>query len=263
MKFHKLLKMKNQNNFIDIILPNFNKAEYLQEAIDSVVNQTFQDWKLYIIDDCSTDNSHEVLNSYKQIKKISIIKLKKNKGPSFCRNLGLRISKSNLISFIDSDDYWEKNKLKEQIQFMEKNNFSFSFTDFIPFIQNRNEKKFLKKTNIQNTFNFNQFTLNSSINTTTMIFSRSILKNLKFKKIKKLEDYLFKCQILKQNILAHKLNKASAFYRILNKSRSSQRFKNILYLWKINQKYNNFNLFRNLFSIFMISVNSMRKYGFK
>ena len=184
--------MKNQNNFIDIILPNFNKAEYLQEAIDSVVNQTFQDWKLYIIDDCSTDNSHEVLNSYKQIKKISIIKLKKNKGPSFCRNLGLRISKSNFISFIDSDDYWEKNKLKEQIQFMEKNNFSFSFTDFIPFIQNRNEKKFLKKTNIQNTFNFNQFTLNSSINTTTMIFSRSILKNLKFKKIKKLEDYIFK-----------------------------------------------------------------------
>ena len=73
MKFHKLLKMKIQNNFIDIILPNFNKAEYLQEAIDSVVNQTFQDWKLYIIDDCSTDNSHEVLNSYKQIKKISII----------------------------------------------------------------------------------------------------------------------------------------------------------------------------------------------
>ena len=58
MKFHKLLKMKNQNNFIDIILPNFNKAEYLQEAIDSVVIQTFQDWKLYIIDDCSTDNSH-------------------------------------------------------------------------------------------------------------------------------------------------------------------------------------------------------------
>ena len=122
---------------------------------------------------------------------------------------------------------------------------------------------FLDKTNIRNSFNLNQFTLNSSINTTTMIISRSIIKNLKFKNIKKLEDYLFKCQILKTNITAHKFNRPSAFYRILNESRSSQRFQNILYLWKINQKYNKFNLLRNLFSIFMISVNSLRKYGFK
>ena len=96
-----------------------------------------------------------------------------------------------------------------------------------------------------------------------MIISRSILKNLKFKKIEKLEDYLFKCEILKQNITAYKYNKASSFYRILDESRSSQKLKNILYLWKINQKYNNFNILRNLFSIFMISFNSIRKYGFK
>ena len=255
--------MKNKNDFIDIILPNFNKAEYLKDAIESVVNQTFLNWKLYIIDDCSTDNSHKVLKIYEQNKKISIIKLKRNKGPSFCRNLGLRISNSSFISFLDSDDYWENNKLKEQIQFMKRNNFSFTFTDFIPFIQNGNQKKFINRTNIQKSFNFNQFTLNSSINTTTMILKRSILNNLKFKNIEKLEDYLFKCQILKQNIIAYKFNKASAFYRILNKSRSSQRSKNILYLWKINKKYNNFNLLRNLFSIFMISVNSIIKYGFK
>ena len=146
---------------------------------------------------------------------------------------------------------------------MKTNNLSFTYTDYIPFIQNENSKKFLDKTNIRNSFNLDQFTLNSSINTTTMIISRSIIKNLKFKKIKKLEDYLFKCQILRTNITAYKLNKPSAFYRILNKSRSSQRFQNILYLWKINQKYNKFNLLRNLFSIFMISVNSLRKYGFK
>ena len=96
-----------------------------------------------------------------------------------------------------------------------------------------------------------------------MIISRSIVKNLKFKKVKKLEDYLFKCQILRRNVVAYKFNKASAFYRILKESRSSQRFQNILYLWKINQKYNKFNLLRNLFSIFMISFNSLKKYGFK
>ncbi len=255
--------MNNKSYFIDIILPNFNKAEYLKEAIESVINQTFQNWKLYIIDDCSTDKSMEILNYYKQNEKISILELKKNKGPSFCRNLGMRVSNSNFISFIDSDDYWDKNKLKDQIEYMEKNNFSFTYTDFIPFVDNKSSIKFLHKTNIQSSFNFSQFTLNSSINTTTMVISRSIIKNLKFKNIKKLEDYLFKCQILRKKVIAYKFNKASAFYRILNQSRSSQRFQNILHLWKINQKYNKFNPLRNLFSIFMISMNSLRKYGFK
>lgn len=255
--------MTNSNDFVDIILPNYNKELYLKEAVDSVINQSFENWKLYIIDDCSTDKSIEVLKSYMENKKIIVLKLAKNQGPSFCRNLGLRISNSNFISFLDSDDYWEKDKLKDQIKFMKDKNLSFTYTDYIPFIQSEKTKKFIKKTSIQNSLNFNQFVLNSSINTTTMIISRSILKNLKFKKIEKLEDYLFKCQILKQNIIAYKFNSSSAFYRILKKSRSSQRFNNILYLWKINQKYNNFSFIKNLFSIFMISLNSIKKYGLK
>lgn len=255
--------MTNSNDFVDIILPNYNKELYLKEAVDSVINQSFENWKLYIIDDCSTDKSIEVLKSYRENKKIIVLKLAKNQGPSFCRNLGLRISNSNFISFLDSDDYWEKDKLKDQIKFMKDKNLSFTYTDYIPFIQSEKTKKFIKKTSIQNSLNFNQFVLNSSINTTTMIISRSILKNLKFKKIEKLEDYLFKCQILKQNIIAYKFNSSSAFYRILKKSRSSQRFNNILYLWKINQKYNNFSFIKNLFSIFMISLNSIKKYGLK
>ncbi|MAJ45462.1 MAG: hypothetical protein CMF96_12075 [Candidatus Marinimicrobia bacterium] len=255
--------MKNNNLSIDIIMPNFNKARYLKEAIESVINQTYKNWKLYIIDDCSSDKSDEIINKFRQKNKIKYVKLKKNKGPSFCRNIGIRISDSNYISFLDSDDYWVKNKLEDQINFMNKNNFSFTYTDYIPFIQKNDNKKFLEKTSLKSSFNFNEFTLNSSINTTTMIVSRSLIKNLKFKKIKKLEDYLFKCQILKQSKIAYKFNSTSAFYRILDKSRSSQRLHNILYLWKINQKYNNFSIFRNLFSIFMISVNSIKKYGFK
>ena len=244
-------------------MPNFNKGPYLKEAIQSVISQTYKKWNLYIIDDCSSDQSNEVINEFRKENNIKYIKLKKNKGPSFCRNFGIRISSSNYISFLDSDDYWIKDKLENQINFMNKNNLSFTYTDYIPFIQKEHNKKFLKKTSLKDSFNFNEFTLNSSINTTTMIIKRTLIKNLKFKKVKKLEDYLFKCQILKQKKVAYKFNSPSAFYRILDKSRSSQRLNNILYLWKINQKYNNFNPLRNLFSIFMISINSLRKYGFK
>ena len=251
------------NNFVDIILPNFNKATYLKEAVDSIFKQTYENWKLYIIDDCSTDKSKIILEKFKNSEKVKIIYLYKNMGPSFCRNYGMRISSSKYISFMDSDDYWTKDKLQEQISFMEKNNFKFTYTDYIPFFEKNGKKKFINKTTLKSLLTFEDFILNTSINTTTMIISRTILKHLKFKKLKKLEDYLFKCEILKQNIAAHKLNKSLAFYRILNKSRSSHKFKNIFYLWRINKKFNQFNTLKNLKSIIMISINSLKKYGFK
>ena len=251
------------NNFVDIILPNFNKATYLKEAVDSIFEQTYENWKLYIIDDCSTDKSKIILEKFKNSEKVKIIYLNKNMGPSFCRNYGIRISSSKYISFMDSDDYWTKDKLQEQISFMEKNNFKFTYTDYIPFFEKNGKKKFINKTTLKSLLTFEDFILNTSINTTTMIISRTILKHLKFKKLKKLEDYLFKCEILKQNIAAHKLNKSLAFYRILNKSRSSHKFKNIFYLWRINKKFNQFNTLKNLKSIIMISINSLKKYGFK
>lgn len=252
-----------EKEIVDVILPNFNKEKYLEEAIQSVLDQSYKNWKLYIIDDCSNDNSIAVLDKFKNHKDIIIKLLSKNKGPSFCRNLGLRISSSEYIAFIDSDDYWKKDKLNDQINFMKENNFRFTYTDYTPFIQKNDKKKILKPTNIIHEFNLKKFTLNSSINTTTMILSRSLIGYLKFKKIKKLEDYLFKCEILKKGFSAHKQNSNSAFYRILGISRSSNKIKNLFYLWKINRKYLNYNFIINLLSIIMITINSLKKYGLK
>ena len=120
------------------------------------------------------------------------------------RNYGLRISSADFVAFIDSDDIWKKNKLSDQMQFMTKNDYKFTFSDYTPFLQEDN-KQFLKPTNIIKEFNLNKFIKNSSINTTTMILSRSLIKKiLKFKKNKKLEDYLFKCQILQKGHKAFK-----------------------------------------------------------
>ena len=96
-----------------------------------------------------------------------------------------------------------------------------------------------------------------------MIIARSILGSYRFRKIKLLEDYLFKCKLLQGNNIAKKLDEDLAFYRILNKSRSSQRLKNIYWLWNINKNYNKLNFFDNIISIFFISINSIKKYGIK
>ena len=96
-----------------------------------------------------------------------------------------------------------------------------------------------------------------------MIIRRSVLQTIRFKKIKIMEDYLFKCQLMKNNITAKKLDENLAYYRILEESRSSKRFKNIFWLWHVNKKYNKFNFIENLISIISISINSIKKYGFK
>jgi len=217
---------------------------------------------MYIIDDNSKDDSWKIINKFSSLNNVKSIKLNKNMGPSFCRNFGMRISQSKYISFIDSDDIWKNSKLEEQISFMEKYNLSFTYTDYTPFFQNNEKKYYKKRTLLKDKFDFDGFVKNSSINTTTMIIKRSILSTHRFKKIR-LEDYLFKCQLLKNNNIAKKLNRDLAYYRILSKSRSSQRLKNIVWLWHINKNYNKLNFLKNIVSILGISFNSIKKYGFK
>ena len=102
--------MKEELNQIsaDIILPNYNSAPYLSETIDSIINQTFKNWKLIIVDGNSNMETKKILKKYESNPNINIIWLKKNKRTGFCRNLAIRNSKSEYIAFVDSDDIWEK-----------------------------------------------------------------------------------------------------------------------------------------------------------
>ena len=202
---------------VAIIMPNYNKGKFINKAIQSVLNQTYNNWKLYIVDDNSNDNSIKILKKYKKKKKIKIFYLKQNKGPSYCRNLILKKAKSKYIAFLDSDDFWLKNKLKFQINFMKKKKYSFTFTDYIPMIQNKNIQKFMKATKISETFYLKNFIYNSSINTSTMILEKKYLKNVKFRNLDLMEDYIFKCDLMRNSkIPFKKFSRASAIYRIIN-----------------------------------------------
>ena len=86
--------------YIDIIIPNYNKAKYLKECLNSVISQTYKNWKIYLIDDnSSNDNSKEILLKYQNIENINILNLNQIKGQSYCRNLGIQNSNSELIAF--------------------------------------------------------------------------------------------------------------------------------------------------------------------
>lgn len=256
---------KNSKPKIDIIIPNYNKGNYIDQAIMSVINQTYKNWQLFVIDDNSDDDSKKILKKYKNNKKIKIIYLKKNKGPGFCRNIGIAKSKSNFVAFLDSDDYWEINKLFFQLKFMIKYKLEFTYTDYISFYQNGKKIKKIGLTRTPKNFTFNSFIKNTSINTSTLILKKNILKKSRFRNLKKHEDYIFKCEIFRKNkdLKAVKFDKTFAYYRVLKESRSQNKLVSIFYLWKYNKEFNKLSFVKNLFSIVFVSFNSLKKYGFK
>ena len=249
--------MLKAREYIDIILPNYNSSKYLKQTINSVIMQTYQNWQLIIIDDCSDKKTLNLLKKFDKHRKIKIYYQKKNNGAGFCRNLGMKKSKSPYIAFIDSDDIWNKNKLEKQINFMKKNQYSFSYTYYETF----GEKKKIIKPPLS--FSYESFIKNTSIGTSTMMIERKKLKNIKFTNSKICEDYYFKCKLLKKVNFAFCLNKFLTRYRIRNDSMQSNNIKNIFWIWKINKDFNKLGFLNNLFSVINISINSIKKYGGK
>ena len=99
--------MLKNKNYIDIILPNFNSSKFLNQTLKSILEQTYKNWRLVIIDDCSDLKTINILKKYIKDKRIKIFWLKKNKGAGFCRNYAIKKTKSPYIAFIDSDDIWK------------------------------------------------------------------------------------------------------------------------------------------------------------
>ena len=254
--------MKSNKYSVDVIIPNYNKGKYLKQSIDTVLNQSFKKWKLYIIDDNSSDQSNQILKQFRNKKKIKIINLKKKRGPGNARNLGISISKSKYIAFLDSDDLWSRNKLKDQLYFMNKYSYKISYSDYVPFKDNE-EKKNKRKIKVQPYFSYKKFIHDTSLSMSSLIIERSLTKKIKFRNLNICEDYLYKCEILKKIGKAFKCKNTMMYYRISDDSMQSNKIKNIIWVWKINKNYNKLNFFQNLKSIFFISINSLKKYGFK
>jgi teichuronic acid biosynthesis glycosyltransferase TuaG len=248
---------KKKKKKIDIILPNYNSHEFLEETLKSIINQSYFNWRLIIVDDNSDNKTKQILRKFLKNKKINAYFLKKNQGAGFCRNYALKKSKSSFVAFIDSDDIWKKNKLKEQINFMIKNKCSFSYTYYETF---GDKKKFIKP---PLSFDYSEFIHNTSIATSTMMVKKDMIKNIKFTRTKICEDYYFKCKLLKKVKYALCLNKFLTKYRVRKNSLQSNNLNNFFWIWKINKDYNKLNFFDNLFSLLNITINSIKKYSGK
>ena len=117
-------------DLVSIIMPSYNTEKYIRDSIESVLAQTYSNWELIIVDDCSTDNTEEIVKPFLCDGRIRFFKNAKNSGAAISRNFALREARGKWIAFLDSDDIWVPEKLEKQIKFMKDNNYAFSFTDY-------------------------------------------------------------------------------------------------------------------------------------
>lgn len=198
---------------ISIITPCYNSNDFISETIDSVINQSYKNWELLIIDDCSTDNSVEIIQKY--LEKDSRIKLfinNKNSGAAVSRNLGLLKSSGRFISFIDSDDLWEPLKLEIQINFMLSNNCPISFTNY-KLIDEKGVS--LNKTiKVVKEIDYYGYLKNTIIGMSTSMIDLTKTKNFEFKNIRTRQDTYLWITLLKRGLIAHGLNTTLVNYRV-------------------------------------------------
>lgn len=116
-----------KDGLVSIITPSYNTGRFISATIESVLNQTYSNWEMIIVDDCSTDDTDEIIKNYTDYR-IRYFKKSKNTGAADSRNIALKEAKGEWIAFLDSDDLWKPDKLRKQIEFMKRNHYKFSCT---------------------------------------------------------------------------------------------------------------------------------------
>lgn len=221
-----------QKNLVSVIIPTFNAAKHIKSTINSILNQSYSDIEIIVVDDCSNDDTKNELKSYISNEEIKFYELDKNSGgPATPRNLGIKKSKGEWIAFCDSDDIWHPNKLELQIEYMITNNCEFSCTKKLNFI--REEK--IRFNSIDNystsKIGYGLLLLKDFIPTSSVVINKALIKGKEFNQSKimvSVEDYLFWLSILKTyRQPCIKINKGLLYYRISNDQISKDKWKRI------------------------------------
>lgn len=227
----------NNQDLVSIVVPVYNSQEYLEDTIKTIENQTYKKWELILIDDCSTDNSVDIIEKYmKENNKINLIKLKENSGAAVARNAGIAAAEGKYIAFLDADDLWKTNKLEVQLEFMNKGNYAFTYTnyEFADAFGNPSGKV----VRVPKSLNYYQALKNTIIFTSTVMLDVNQLGKelIKMPNVKRGQDAATWWKILRANNVAYGLNINLSLYRRGNTTLSSNKFRAIKRTWALYRK---------------------------
>lgn len=223
---------------VSIIVPVYNAAAFICKTIEMVQAQSYQEWELILVDDCSKDNSVEVIEHYlsrQPDERIRLIKKEKNEGAALTRNRGIKEAKGRYIAFLDADDVWLSHKLQTQLEFMEKEDAGFVFSAYE--FGDENAKGTGRVVRVPETLTYQKALSRTVIFTTTVLLdTKKISKDLIYMPNVPSEDSATWWQILRNGHVARGLNQVLAIYRRPAKSLSSNKLKAIQRIWYLYRK---------------------------
>lgn len=246
------------NKLVSIIVPCYNSSRFIRQCIDSVLNQSYSNWEMLIVDDCSTDKSRDIILKYsKSNKKIKTFFLEKNVGPAEARNIAINNATGKYIAFLDSDDVWRKHKLERQINFMNNNKISFSFTSYQPISEN-GEKKY-SVINVPKKIGYHEYLKNTIIGCLTVVVDREEIGEFQMPNISSSHDMALWLLIMKRDFFAFGLNENLAYYRLVSTSNTSKKWKAAKDVWNVYRSVEKLNIFYSFICFIGYVYNAIKK----
>lgn len=243
---------------VSVITACFNAEDTICYTIESVLNQSYQNWELIIVDDCSTDNSVSVVNKY-AIKdaRIKLIELDKPSGsPTLPRNIAIENSSGRYLAFLDSDDLWHPSKLKRQIETSQKHNSPLIFSNYEKIdskgVQNNRLITSPSSVTLMDLYYGNP------IGCLTALVDKTMIPNFKFENMGH-EDCIAWIRILQLGYIAYNTNSVEALYRESSESVSSNKFKILHWQWGIYRDILKFNFLKSAYYYMHYAIRGVLK----
>lgn len=230
-----------ENPLVSIIIPTFNSEKFIPEVIKSIQNQTYTNWEMIIVDDCSSDKTVSIISNFAQFDiRIKLFVLEKNSGTGVARNKALSEAKGRFISFLDSDDLWKPKKLEKQIDFLLKNKlpFTFSFYECI----DEEGKPLGKIVEAPRNLTYRQLFFCNYIGNLTGIYDVDYFGKIDISSIRKRQDWMLWLSILKKVKTAQPVPESLAYYRIRENSISSSKLDLLKHNFAVYRIFHGFNL---------------------
>lgn len=244
---------------VSVVMPAYNSEDTISESIESVLSQSYKDFELLICDDGSLDSTRLIIEEF--LVKDSRVKLLNNdfcKGAAGARNTCLEASKAKYIAFLDSDDLWDKDKLKNQIAFMDATFSPVSYSDYIMFDFKGNKKKIISPDSIS----FDDMTKKCNVGCLTVVINKELVGNFLFPNIPK-EDYALWLVLLSRGFVFKRCSNVISFYRKQQNSISSTKFSEIFKQWYVLRNIAKLTRFRAMYCLSSYVANGIFKHYIK
>ncbi len=245
-------------DLVSIITPSYNSVNFIEETINSVIAQTYENWEMIIVDDCSKDNSVELIQEYvNKDSRIKLIQNKVNKGAAETRNEALKVAKGRFFAFLDSDDLWLSNKLEEQIAFMKKGNYPISFTKYgLVDEEGQHLDKFVR---VVPFIDYTGYMKNTIIGMSTSMIDTDIVEPFQFVNIRTRQDTYLWITLLKRGHKAYGIDKVLANYRVREDSISANKVKAAKRVWYLYYHLEKLGFFRSAYYFSYYAFNAIKK----